>query len=109
MLEVENISMIFYGVFILIFLIILFIKCPTKRRKSLASFVSLISLIIFISLVNYPLISFLLFFLVILNLLYIILIHLPYFTEKSDRDIFFEAHNEIWNDLKINNSIIPEE
>lgn len=43
-----------------------------------------------------------------MDFIYLIYINLPYFESKRDNDLFFEVKDEIWNELKINDTVIKE-
>jgi len=46
----------------------------------------------------------------ILDLLYIIYVQiLPYFYTQRDRLLFVEVANELWEELKVNETIVQEE
>ena len=109
-LVLELIGLIFYIVIIIIVLIIVFYRCDAEQRKVLVSFVFLLSLIVLNTFIDIPIIQFLLFFLMILDLLYIIYVQiLPYFYTQRDRLLFVEVANELWEELKVNETIVQEE
>ena len=88
---------------------IVFIKLNEEDRKLFSSLVLLLVLIITLMVFYIPIIQFILFLLIILDLLYITYVYiLPYFFTDTDRLLFMEVAGEIWDDLKVNETIISE-
>ena len=105
----ELIGAVFYILVIVIVLIILMVRCNAENRKVLVSVVSLFALIIINVFFYIPLLQFVLFILVIINIYHLIFVYiLPYFYTQNDRLLFTEITKEIWEDIKVNDTIIED-
>ena len=105
-LVLELIGLIIYAVIIVLVLTIVFIRSTEENRVVLATIVFLLALIGLILFISIPVIQFFLFILVILDLYYLVYVHiLPHFYTRSDRLLFVEVTNEVWDDLKVNETV----
>jgi hypothetical protein len=102
----ELIGLIAYAIIIVLVLIIVFIRCTEENRVVLTTIVFLLALIGLNLFISIPIIQFFLFILVILDLYYLIYVHiLPHFYTRSDRLLFVEVAKEVWDDLKVNETV----
>jgi hypothetical protein len=105
-LPLELIGLILYAVIIIVVLLFAFIKATAENRRVLTIIIFLIALIGFNFFISIPIIQFFLFFLVILDLFYLVYVHiLPFFYTRSDRLLFTEISSEVWEDLKVHETI----
>ncbi len=100
------IGLIFYAIILILVLFFVYIRSSEENRRVLTTIVFLFSLITINLFISIPIIQFLLFILVILDIYYLIYVHiLPYFYTRQDKLLFAEIPNEIWETLKVNDTI----
>jgi len=105
----ELIGLISYILVIVLVLTVVFIRINADNRRVLGSISFIFALIIISIFLYIPIIQFLLLILVIINVYYLMFVHiLPQFYAKRDRILFTEITNEIWDDLKVNETMIEE-
>ncbi len=102
----ELIGLIIYAIILALVLIIVFIRSSEENRVVLITIVFLFGLIGLNLIISIPIVEFFLFILVILDIYYLIYVHiLPHFYTRSDRLLFVEVTNEVWDHLKVNETI----
>ena len=105
----ELLGLISYILVMVLVLVVVMIRVSAENRKVLISIASIFALIIINVFLYIPLIQFLLFILVILNIYYLIFVHiLPQFYARRDRILFTEITKEVWEELKVNETITEE-
>ena len=106
---IELIGVISYISIFIIVVGVVFIRLNSEDRKLFSSLVLLLTLLLFLMVFYIPVIQFILFVLIILDLIYITYVYiLPYFFTDTDRLLFVEVAKEVWDDLKVNETIIQE-
>ena len=105
----ELIGLLSYIIIIVLVLTVVFIRSNADDRRVLVSVAFIFSLII-ISIFTYiPIIQFLLLILVIISVFYLMFVHiLPLFYARRDRILFTEITAEVWDDLKVNETLVEE-
>ncbi|MHA1149070.1 MAG: hypothetical protein ACTSR8_12600 [Promethearchaeota archaeon] len=106
---IELIGLLAYlGIFLLV-LIVVFIECNEKQRKMFSSLIFLALLVYLIIFIYNPLLQFFFLFLIILDLIFIIYVQiLPNFYTSSESVLFYERELEVWDNLKVSETILEE-
>lgn len=81
-----------------------------ENRKIVISLIVSVSLVFMNLFINIPLLNFTFFLLLILNLFYFLFFILySKIISPSDYYLFADVDNEIWEDIKVNKTIVEEE
>jgi len=100
------IGLLSYLIIFLVVLILVFIHCDERQRSLLSSVSFLLIFMILIFFINVLFIQLIFMFIIIVDILFIIYGHLlPNFYAASDSVLFFEREKEVWEDLKVNETI----
>lgn len=107
LIEIIGITL-YIGILAFVSIMVLF-RSQKEHRKFISSLIFLIILIICTIFIQILVFQYLILLMIVVESFYIIYVHvLPYFYISSDKSLFLEVQNEIWTDIKVNETIIEE-